>query len=95
MAPSRLSKPPCNKAAANGLSAYTPFDSGNVQGYHCSTPQAALLVFRGTSNIGQWIRDARVLPKACAGSAPLTCDLSLLHGTGDPTPRKFPRRLLH
>jgi hypothetical protein len=50
--------------AANGLSAYTPFDSGNVQGYHCSTPQAALLVFRGTSNIGQWIRDARVLPKA-------------------------------
>jgi thioesterase domain-containing protein len=45
-----------------GLSGFTPFESGNVQGFYCSTQQAALLVFRGTSNIGQWIRDARILP---------------------------------
>jgi pimeloyl-ACP methyl ester carboxylesterase len=45
-----------------GLSGFTLFNSGNVQGFYCSTQQAALLVFRGTSNIGQWIRDARVLP---------------------------------
>jgi Lipase (class 3) len=48
--------------ARSGLAGFASFDSGNVQGYHCSTEQAALLVFRGTSNIGQWIRDARVLP---------------------------------
>lgn len=48
--------------ANRGLSDYTPIDSANVQGYYCSTQKAALLVFRGTSNIGQWIRDARVLP---------------------------------
>jgi hypothetical protein len=48
--------------ANRGLSGYTTFDSGNVQGFYCSTEQAALLVFRGTSNIGQWIRDARVMP---------------------------------
>lgn len=45
-----------------GLSGYAPIDKGNVQGFYGSTPEAALLVFRGTSNIGQWIRDARVLP---------------------------------
>jgi predicted lipase len=47
-----------------GLSNYAPIDSDNVQGFYCSTQQAALLVFRGTSNIGQWIRDLRVLPAA-------------------------------
>jgi pimeloyl-ACP methyl ester carboxylesterase len=48
--------------AMSGLTSFTSFESGNVQGYYCSTQQAALLVFRGTSNIGQWIRDARILP---------------------------------
>lgn len=37
-------------------------DRGNVQGFWGVTPEAALLVFRGTSNVGQWIRDLRVLP---------------------------------
>jgi hypothetical protein len=40
----------------------TPFDSANVQGYWCGSDNVALLVFRGTNNIGQWIRDLRVLP---------------------------------
>lgn len=48
--------------ARSGLSGFTAFDAGNVQGYYCYTQEAALLVFRGTSNIGQWLRDARVMP---------------------------------
>jgi hypothetical protein len=35
------------------------FDSGNVQGYWCTTDDVAMLTFRGTSNPGQWLRDAR------------------------------------
>jgi hypothetical protein len=38
------------------------FDSGNVQGFWCDSDDVALLVFRGTNNIGQWIRDLKVLP---------------------------------
>ena len=40
------------------------FDSGNVQGFWCAGEKTALLVFRGTSNPGQWLRDARFLPAA-------------------------------
>jgi hypothetical protein len=38
------------------------FDSGNVQGFWCAGQKSALLVFRGTSNPGQWLRDVRFLP---------------------------------
>lgn len=38
------------------------FDSGNVQGFWCASQESALLVFRGTSNPGQWLRDVRFLP---------------------------------
>jgi endonuclease G, mitochondrial len=40
------------------------FNIGNVQGYWCVAPDVALLVFRGTSNPGQWLRDARFFPAA-------------------------------
>jgi hypothetical protein len=45
-----------------GFSKATPFDSGNVQGYWCTVGDVALLAFRGTSNPGQWLRDARFFP---------------------------------
>lgn len=35
------------------------FDRGNIQGFWCASGDAALLSFRGTSNIKQWIRDAQ------------------------------------
>lgn len=37
-------------------------DVGNVQAYWCSAGEAVLLIYRGTSNIGQWLRDARFIP---------------------------------
>jgi Lipase (class 3) len=45
-----------------GFPRVNTFDSGNVQGFWCDSDDVALLVFRGTKNIGQWIRDLRVLP---------------------------------
>jgi len=38
------------------------FSKGNIQGYWAAGEDVALLVFRGTSNLGQWIRDARIAP---------------------------------
>lgn len=38
------------------------FDLSNVQGFWCADSEVALLAFRGTSNPGQWLRDARFFP---------------------------------
>jgi triacylglycerol lipase len=46
----------------SGFAQAAYFDSGNVQGYWCATGDVALLAFRGTSNPGQWLRDARFFP---------------------------------
>jgi Lipase (class 3) len=51
-------------ASRMGFARVTPFDSENIQGYWCESSNVALLVFRGTNNIGQWLRDLRVLPAA-------------------------------
>lgn len=51
-----------NFASGTGLTNFTGFDSFNVQGFWCADERTALLAFRGTSNIGQWIKDVRVLP---------------------------------
>jgi hypothetical protein len=45
-----------------GFAKTKSFDSGNVQGYWCTVDDVALLVFRGTNNPGQWLRDARFYP---------------------------------
>lgn len=51
--------------AANGFySKCSAFDHDNIQGFWCATDEVALISFRGTSNIRQWIRDARFLPIA-------------------------------
>lgn len=49
-------------AADQGFTSFTAFDRFNVQGFWCMADDVALLSFRGTSNIGQWLRDARFLP---------------------------------
>lgn len=49
-------------AHREGLSQVSIFNRGNVQGYWARAENLALLVFRGTSNLGQWVRDARILP---------------------------------
>ncbi|HKB98801.1 MAG TPA: lipase family protein [Terriglobales bacterium] len=51
-----------NWANSTGLSIVKTFDRGDVQGFFCSAPRIALLAFRGTSNLGQWLRDARFVP---------------------------------
>ncbi len=47
---------------AQGFSSSSSFNLGNIQGFWCKTDSIALLAFRGTSNVGQWLRDARFLP---------------------------------
>jgi hypothetical protein len=47
---------------ARGFSRVAFFDNDNVQGYWCIGDDVALLVFRGTSNPGQWLRDVQILP---------------------------------
>ena len=49
-------------ATRQGFSEVTPFNLGNVQGYWGAGDKVALLVFRGTSNLGQWIRNGRIFP---------------------------------
>jgi hypothetical protein len=49
-------------AKETGFTATKSFDSGDVQGYWCTVDDIALLAFRGTSNPGQWLRDARFFP---------------------------------
>lgn len=51
-----------NWARLQGFEMPNAFDRGNIQGFWATAGQVALLVFRGTSNIGQWVRDARLLP---------------------------------
>jgi len=45
-----------------GFGEMQTFDRGDVQGFFCSAPSVTLLVFRGTSNLGQWLRDAQFAP---------------------------------
>lgn len=45
-----------------GFTSCQSFDRGNIQGFWTAGPETALLVYRGTSNIGQWVRDARITP---------------------------------
>ncbi|MFZ2143107.1 MAG: lipase family protein, partial [Xanthobacteraceae bacterium] len=49
-------------ASAQGFTRSEFFDIANVQGFWCVDDEIALIVFRGTSNPGQWLRDARFLP---------------------------------
>jgi hypothetical protein len=48
-------------AAKQGFASATPFNQGNVQGFQAHGQGVALLAFRGTSNLGQWVRDARLI----------------------------------
>ncbi len=49
-------------ALANDFVEAPFFDQSNSQGFWTTSDEVALLAFRGTSNIGQWIRDARFIP---------------------------------
>jgi Lipase (class 3) len=49
-------------AQSQGFANTTPFDSEDVQGFWSSSEDVSLLVFRGTSNPGQWLRDVRFFP---------------------------------
>jgi triacylglycerol lipase len=49
-------------AQAAGFEQSKPFDYENVQGFWCANNESSLLIFRGTSNPGQWLRDVRFLP---------------------------------
>lgn len=49
-------------AAERGFTTCQSFDLGNIQGFWAEGPEVALLSYRGTSNIGQWVRDARIVP---------------------------------
>jgi len=49
-------------AKSAGIPGATLFDRSNVQGFWCVHDGVGVLAFRGTSNIGQWIRDARFFP---------------------------------
>ena len=49
-------------ARHRGFEPSEPFNLGNIQGYGLTAGAVAVLVFRGTSNLGQWIRDARIVP---------------------------------
>lgn len=49
-------------AAERGFTSCQSFDLGNIQGFWTEGDDVAMLSFRGTSNIGQWVRDARILP---------------------------------
>ena len=53
-------------ARAHGFDKSAFFDSRDVQGFWCVCQDSALLVFRGTSNLGQWLRDVRFLPASYA-----------------------------
>lgn len=51
-----------NWAIQQGFSNVTAFNQGNIQGFWTTANKVALLAFRGTSNLGQSIRDARLIP---------------------------------
>lgn len=49
-------------ATAAGFTHINTFNRENIQGFWCTADDVALLAFRGTSNPGQWLRDARFYP---------------------------------
>lgn len=49
-------------AQQQSLPAPLPFDTGNIQGFALHGDHFSLLASRGTSNLGQWIRDANIAP---------------------------------
>jgi hypothetical protein len=49
-------------ALSQGFTKSASFDSSDVQGFWCSRDDTALLMFRGTSNPAQWLRDVRFFP---------------------------------
>ncbi|MFD0894288.1 lipase family protein [Luteolibacter ambystomatis] len=49
-------------ATAAGFSHTTTFNRSNIQGFWSTADDVALLAFRGTSNPGQWIRNAHFFP---------------------------------
>lgn len=51
-----------NWSAYQSFGSCEAFNRGNIQGYWAVAEDVALLVFRGTSNIGQWILNARFVP---------------------------------
>ncbi len=51
-------------ARGRGFKVHEAFDRSNIQGFWCTAGDMALLAFRGTSNIKQWIRDAQLLTVA-------------------------------
>jgi hypothetical protein len=48
-------------AIGRGLGKPNVFDTGNTQGYWTVAGDVALIAFRGTDNLGHWLRDARAL----------------------------------
>jgi hypothetical protein len=51
-------------ALSQGFTKSASFDSGDVQGFWCARDDATLLMFRGTSNHAQWLRDVRFFPSS-------------------------------
>jgi len=49
-------------ASAAGFTRSGTFNRENIQGFWCTVGDVMLLAFRGTSNPGQWLRDARFYP---------------------------------
>jgi len=49
-------------ARATGFASAAGHEAGNTQLFWAECHDIALLVFRGTSNLGQWIRDIRIAP---------------------------------
>ena len=49
-------------ATAAGFTHTGTFNRENIQGFWCAADDVVLLAFRGTSNPGQWLRDARFYP---------------------------------
>lgn len=49
-------------AERQGFTEAASFDHRNIQGFWTAGDGVALIAFRGTSNLGQWLRDARIVP---------------------------------
>jgi triacylglycerol lipase len=47
---------------SSSLESKALFNRGNIQGYWVADGEVALLAFRGTDNLRQWLRDARIAP---------------------------------
>lgn len=55
---------PTNWSQQHRVETLVEFDHGNIQGFWVTKGEESILCFRGTSNLGQWIRDFRFLPTA-------------------------------